>query len=87
MKKTEDLEVNVASEKAAPEVKYHWYEPMDKDHTDPIWVCINGKGTMIQRGRDVEVSKEVYEVLMNKRRMETVAFERQLDLQAKADKF
>lgn len=55
--------------------------PKSKEHKEPVWVCINGNGTLIERGKQVMVTKPVYEVLQNKFKMEELALERQEELQ------
>lgn len=45
-----------------------------KDEPD-AYVCINGKGTLIKRGIEVEVSQEVAEVLKHSQRSDAIAME------------
>ena len=40
------------------------------------FVCVNGRTFMVPKGRDVQVPLPVYEVLMNARMAEEVAFRR-----------
>ena len=54
--------------------------PISQDNQDDVWVCINGKGTLIQRGIEVEVSEAVYKVLKNQEEMTTLAFMRSKEL-------
>lgn len=79
---TNEGKLNEAKVTGTPvEEKYYWEEPIDKDHQDPIWVSINGKTTYIQRGVRVEVSKAVYEVLLNRREMMKESLKRSKALQ------
>lgn len=54
--------------------------PASMENHDDIQVCINGKWTIVQRGKEVEISAEVAEVIDNKFRMEQLAYERQQEL-------
>lgn len=51
--------------------------PASMENHDDIQVCINGKWTIVQRGKEVEIPAEVAEVIDNKFRMEQLAYERQ----------
>lgn len=71
----------MADKKEAEEKKYTVTLPISAHEKQDVWVCINGKGTLIKRGEPVEVSEAVYEVLMNKQRMERLAFDRSAELE------
>lgn len=60
-----------------------YYAPISKKDQDDIKVCINGKWTIIKRGEHVKVTRAVYEVLMNKERMQQEAIKRSIELQQK----
>lgn len=51
--------------------------PKDKEHKEPVWVRVNERKWLIQRGVEVEVPQCVYEVLTHQEEMEAVvlAFE------------
>lgn len=85
--KKEETTAEVTVEKTNKNAKiYPWYEPIDKQHTDPVWVCINGKSVMIQRGEEVMVDEATYKVLQNRRRMMRESLERSQAL-AKSSRF
>lgn len=50
--------------------------PLTEEKQDDVIVIINGYSTQIQRGVEVEVSAEVYEVLKNQEKMDRLAFVR-----------
>lgn len=81
MAKTENIEETKSAPKKETEELFDWYEPIDKEHKDPIWISINGKTTMIQRGKNLRVTRPVYEVLQNRRRMMQESLERSEELQ------
>lgn len=60
---------------------FDYYAPKSRELQEDIKVCVNGNWTIIQRGENVKVTESVYEVLMNKQRMENLALDRQKDLQ------
>lgn len=60
--------------------------PISKEMKDDVWVCINGVGTLIQRGVEVEVSDAVYEVLQNTQKMQQEAIVRSMKLQSRTQK-
>lgn len=39
--------------------------PIDDDHREPVFVGINGKTYLIKRGEEIDVPREVAEVLRN----------------------
>lgn len=45
----------------------------EKDQT--VWVCVNGKGILIQRGKDVEIDPEYAEVLKHSQQADEIADE------------
>lgn len=49
----------------------------DKEHKEPVWVRVNERKWLIQRGVEVEVPQCVYEVLQHQEEMEALilAFE------------
>ena len=75
-------EVKEESKAVSTEKKYPWYEPMDKQHQDPIWLSINGRSVMIQRGVEVMVDEATYKILQNRRRMMNESLERSQALAA-----
>ena len=60
---------------------FDYYAPKSKENQADIPVWVNGKCTLIQRGQHVKVNAAVYEILMNKERMEALALERSEELQ------
>lgn len=48
----------------------------DEEHKEPVFVGVNGKGYLVERGRPVEVPQAVAEVLRNaeEQRMNSVRY-------------
>ena len=57
--------------------------PLSSEKQEDVTVGINGFYTKIQRGKEVEVSAEVYEVLQNMENMDNLAFERRRAIESK----
>ena len=57
--------------------------PLTTDKQEDVTVGINGFYTKIQRGVPVEVSADVYEVLMNMQNMDNLAIRRRNELMSK----
>lgn len=60
--------------------------PLTEEKVDDVVVIINGASTQIQRGVEVEVSAEVYEVLKNQEKMDALALRRRMALTGKVSK-
>ena len=50
--------------------------PKDKNNTGDVFVCVNARTYLIQRGKDVQVPDFVAEVLRHKQEMEDTVLER-----------
>ena len=57
--------------------------PLTAENQEDVTVGINGFYTKIQRGVPVEVSADVYEVLMNMQNMDNLAIRRRNELMSK----
>lgn len=57
--------------------------PLTSDKQDDVTVGINGFYTKIKRGVPVEVSADVYEVLMNMQNMDNLAIRRRNEIMSK----
>ena len=57
--------------------------PLTNEKQDDVTVISNGFVTKIQRGVEVEVSDEVYEILMNSQKMDALALRRRQSLAGK----
>lgn len=55
---------NVENQKKPGTVKFRLFKDSGK-YEAPVFVAVNGKSYLIQRGVDVEIPVAVYEVLMN----------------------
>lgn len=66
MSKTEkDAAQTVAeTEKTADKVSIHLFRDNER-YKDDVFVCVNGKTALIQRGKTVEVSADIAEALEN----------------------
>ncbi len=47
----------------------------DENHRQPLFVGVNGKGYLVQRGKEVSVPKAVYEVIKNSLDQEQAALD------------
>ncbi len=56
--------------------------PISRDRQSDIYVCVNGENCVIQRGKQVQIKRKFYEVLMNSTNMDNLAFMRQQELQS-----
>lgn len=63
--------------------KYVVRLPLSSEKQEDVTVGINGFYTKIQRGKEVEVTADVYEVLQNMERMDNLAIERRLAIESK----
>ena len=81
-----NIKEEVSTTKAKKEEMVKIMLPISKEHQEDVQVCINGKWTVIQRGVEVEVTPEVYEVLQNKARMEKLALDRLTELKLASKK-
>lgn len=79
-----DIAETTNAEKTLPGLytkeKYKIELPLNKDDPSDVTVIVNGFVTKIQRGKEVEVSAAVYEVLKNSERMDKLAIIRQREL-------
>lgn len=60
--------------------------PLTEEKQDDVIVIINGQSTQIQRGVEVEVNAEVYEVLKNQEKMDALALRRRMALAGRVSK-
>lgn len=50
--------------------------PKDREHSEDLYVCLNGKTYLIQRGKEVEVPEAVAKIIDNSIAMDELALER-----------
>lgn len=65
------------------QAKYTITLPLTSERQEDVTVGVNGKYTKIKRGEPVEVSADVYEVLMNMERMDNLAIIRRNAIMSK----
>jgi uncharacterized protein YfaA (DUF2138 family) len=58
--------------------------PLTKERQEDVFVAINGVSYLIKRGEEVTIPRNVYEVLRNSERMDTLALQRSKALAGKA---
>lgn len=58
--------------------------PLSKHEKDDVYVAINGKSYLIKRGVQVEVPQAVVEVLENKEKMLSIAYDFEAEAASKA---
>ena len=58
--------------------------PLTKERQDDVFVAINGVSYLIKRGEEVTIPRNVYEVIKNSERMDTLALMRSKALQEQA---
>lgn len=69
MPASEDIQktelVSEGAQKTEPKKTERILIPIDDDHREPVFVGINGKTYLIKRGEEIDVPREIAEVLRN----------------------